>query len=186
MVYEELVVLVDSDGHDLLDENGSICTMGKMEAHQKGMRHRAVSVFIFNKAGELLLQKRALDKYHSPGKWTNTCCTHSRPGEIPSDTAIRRLEEEMGLSCELRQIFTFSYRAEVGNGLIEDEFDHVFFGFSDENPVINPDEAAAWKWISLASLQEKLIKNPAAYTVWLRTCFGQVLEHINNSDNQVS
>jgi len=176
---EELVVLVDSNGHDLLNADGTVRTMPKMEAHRKGVGHRAISVFIFNHASELLLQKRALDKYHSPAKWTNTCCTHCRPDEILLDTATRRLGKEMGLGCELREIFTFSYHADVGNGLIENEFDHVFVGFSDENPTtIDPTEISGWKWISMTSLEENLIRDPETYTYWLRYCFAEVLDNI--------
>ena len=108
-----------------------LSTMGKIEAHRCGLLHRAISVFIFNDRDELLLQRRAAGKYHSPNRWTNTCCTHPLPGETPFASAQRRLNEEMGLGATLTEVFTFSYQADVGNGLIENEFDHVFFGVSN-------------------------------------------------------
>ncbi|RZM25433.1 MAG: isopentenyl-diphosphate delta-isomerase, partial [Pedobacter sp.] len=112
----EEVILVDHDDKE-------ISTMAKLDAHIEGKLHRAFSVFIFNSEGDLLLQQRALSKYHSGGKWTNTCCSHPRPGELTSDAALRRLKEEMGMACVLKPVFTFCYKAEVENGLIEYEYD---------------------------------------------------------------
>ncbi|MBB2149143.1 isopentenyl-diphosphate Delta-isomerase [Pedobacter sp. LMG 31462] len=167
---EEMVILVDEHDHP-------IGTMPKLEAHIAGKFHRAFSVFIFNNRGELLLQQRALDKYHSGGKWTNTCCSHPRPGELTAAAAKRRLQEEMGMDCQLNPIFTFSYRAEVENGLIENEFDHVFFGNSDVLPVPNPAEVAAYKYISMEALELSLTDKNEAYTEWLKICFDQVMAH---------
>jgi len=130
------VVLVDEYGHDLFNQEGRLSTMEKIEAHRRGWLHRAVSVFIFNNRNELLLQKRAIDKYHSPKKWTNTCCTHPLPGETPLMTARRRLSEEMGLVAILTEVFTFLYQADVGNGLTENEFDHVFSGYRIGNQAL--------------------------------------------------
>lgn len=110
----------------------TIGTMDKMAAHKSGTMHRAFSVFIFNSKGQLLLQQRAFDKYHSGGLWTNTCCSHPKLGEFTLDAAHRRLQEEMGMDCELTELFQFSYRHEFENGLIENEYDHVFMGISDE------------------------------------------------------
>ena len=127
---EEKVILVSETDEQL-------GLMGKMEAHEKGLLHRAFSVFIFNKDGELLLQQRALDKYHSPGLWTNTCCSHQREGETNLQAGKRRLLEEMGFSCELKELFSFVYKAPFDNGLTEHELDHVMVGYYDEDPVIN-------------------------------------------------
>ena len=119
--------------------------MDKMEAHQKGVLHRAFSVFVFNNAGELLLQQRADHKYHSGGLWTNTCCSHPAPGEKNADAAARRLYEEMGFNCELAHSFSFIYKAQFQNGLTEYEFDHVYIGYADSIPVLNMDEVQDWK-----------------------------------------
>ena len=124
---------------------------------------------------ETLLQKRAVDKYHSPEKWTNTCCTHPSPGETPLMTAHRRLSEEMGLVTTLTEVFTFLYKSDVGNGLIENEFDHVFFGVSNQNPNPNITEVSDWNWVSIEELKEELIINPDKYSPWLRQCFNEVV-----------
>jgi isopentenyl-diphosphate Delta-isomerase len=168
---KDSVVLVDKSGRDLLTKDGIPRTMEKLAAHQQGVLHKAVSVFIFNRQREFLLQKRATHKYHSPGKWTNTCCTHPFPGEKPIDAARRRLKEEMGLSCELVEAFTFSYKAEVGNGLVENEFDHVFVGFSNASPVLNPEEASDWRWITAVRLSAEISEHPEMFTPWLRIIY---------------
>ncbi|MDO8579065.1 MAG: isopentenyl-diphosphate Delta-isomerase [Dehalococcoidales bacterium] len=177
IIQRDFVVLVDEHGCDLLNTYGQLSTMEKMEVHRRGLLHRAVSVFVFNHREELLLQKRAASKYHSPQKWSNTCCTHPSPGEIPVAAAQRRLGEEMGLSIQLTEVFTFSYQVGVGNGLIENEFDHVFFGFSKQNPKPNSDEVSDWKWIAMEDLKEQLTRNPEEYSPWLRQCFGKVIKH---------
>ena len=164
----ENVILVDK--HD-----NEIGTMPKMEAHVTGVLHRAFSVFIFNQNGELLLQQRALDKYHSGGKWTNTCCSHPRAGEETLTAANRRLLEEMGMECELNYGFNFLYKADVENGLIEHEFDHVYYGISDDLPAINLAEVAAYKYVKIDTLRLDLEKNPALYTEWLKISFNKVL-----------
>ncbi|WP_255606943.1 isopentenyl-diphosphate Delta-isomerase [Pedobacter polysacchareus] len=169
LMREEEVILVDKN-------DNPIGTMPKLEAHLKGELHRAFSVFIFNSSGALLLQQRALDKYHSAGKWTNTCCSHPRPGELTADAAKRRLKEEMGMECELRPIFSFAYRAEVENGLVEHEFDHVYFGSSDTLPIPNPLEVADFKYISMEALELDLQNNKDSYTEWLKICFDQVMD----------
>ena len=183
---EEHVVLVNSNGSDLLDPDGRIMTMPKLDAHVQGKRHRAVSVFIFSSRGEVMLQKRAANKYHSAGLWSNTCCTHPKPYEIPADTARLRLVEEMNMSCSLEEIFTFTYQADVGNQLIENEFDHVFFGFTDTHPVINPDEAADWRWHPINNLGRDMASSPEQYAPWLRYCFPTVMEEYNKRRSQIT
>ncbi|MBI2979318.1 MAG: isopentenyl-diphosphate Delta-isomerase [Chloroflexi bacterium] len=177
MIQRDFVVLVDEYGHDLFNPDGRLSTMEKMEAHRHGLLHRAVSVFVFNDRDELLLQKRAANKYHSPQKWSNTCCTHPSPGEIPIMAVQRRLAEEMGLAVPLTEVFTFSYRVDTGNGLIENEFDHVFFGLSSQNPKPDPDEVSDWKWITMEELGQELIRNLGEHSFWLRQCFGKVIKH---------
>jgi len=171
------VVLVDECGRALFDKEGRLSTMEKIKVHRLGLLHSAVSVFIFNDRNQLLLQKRAVSKYHSPKKWTNTCCTHPSPGETPVIGARRRLSEEMGLVASLTEVFTFSYKADVGNGLIENEFDHVFLGVSNQNPSPNPAEVSDWTWVTIEELEQELIGNPERYSPWLRQCFSKVIEY---------
>jgi len=157
-----------------------VSTMAKLSAHIEGKLHRAFSVFIFNQAGELLLQQRAFDKYHSGGKWTNTCCSHPRPGELTLDAAYRRLMEEMNMECKLTPVFSFLYKAEVENGLIEHEFDHVYFGVSDVLPHPNHLEVADFRYINMYALEQSLVDEPEQYTEWLKICFSQVMAHYRN------
>ena len=153
----------------LVDENDvAFGTMEKLEAHRKALLHRAVSVFIFNTSGSWLLQQRARNKYHSNGLWTNTCCTHPYPGESNLEAAQRRLKEEMGMQCSLREIFHFTYKDALDNGFTEYELDHVFIGISDEAPKINPDEVMDYRYISLAGLKKELSQHPENFTVWFR------------------
>lgn len=170
---EEQVILVD--GNDL-----QVGQMEKMEAHQKGLLHRAFSVFIFNSKNELLLQQRAFDKYHSGGLWTNTCCSHPRIGESNLDGANRRLMEEMGMQADLKWVFDFTYRAEFESGLVEHELDHVFFGQSDLLPVINRNEVETFKYVNLEALKDGLQLNPQDYTPWLKICLEKVMEHFTS------
>ena len=156
----------------LVDENDNqVGVMPKLEAHQKGLLHRAFSVFIFNSKYELLLQKRASSKYHSGGLWTNTCCSHPREGEEILDAANRRLIEEMGIETSLRKVHDFIYKAELDNDLIEHEFDHVFYGIYNEDPIINEDEADDFKWIDMDSLNEDIKQNGDNYTIWFKIAF---------------
>ena len=164
----EHVILVDADDVEM-------GTMPKMEAHLEGKLHRAFSVFIFNSGGELLLQRRALDKYHSGGQWTNTCCSHPREGEDTLLAAQRRLMEEMGMIADLSHEFSFLYKAELSNGLTEHEYDHVFFGITDQVPDPDPEEVADFRYLQLAVLQEELNVHPEQYTEWLKICFDRVL-----------
>lgn len=170
---DEFIVLVD-------DTDTPYGKMEKMEVHRLGLLHRAFSVFIFNSKGELLLQKRAAGKYHSAGLWTNTCCSHPRFGEETDYAALRRLKEEMGLRCAMEHGFSFTYKVKFKNGLIENEFDHVYFGVSDEMPVPDPDEVLDWKYISIEELIKDLQDQPNEYTEWLKLCFDKVLNHIRH------
>ena len=156
----------------LVDENDNqVGLMPKLEAHQKGLLHRAFSIFIFNSKYELLLQKRASSKYHSGGLWTNTCCSHPREGEDILDAAKRRLFEEMGIETSLRKVHDFIYKAELDNNLTEHEFDHVFYGIYNEDPIINKDEADDFKWIDMDSLNEDIKTNGDNYTIWFKIAF---------------
>ena len=170
---EEKVVLVDK-------EDFQLGLMPKLEAHRKAVLHRAFSVFVFNSSKLLLMQKRSSLKYHSPGLWTNTCCSHQRDGESTVDAAKRRLNEEMGLNVDLKETFSFIYKANLENGLIEHEFDHVLVGFTDFNPKINTNEVEDWKWIDLSFLELDLDKNPNIYTEWFKIIFKRVKGYIEN------
>jgi isopentenyl-diphosphate Delta-isomerase len=170
MVNDDFLILVDSE--DIV--------LGKMEksiVHQKGILHRAFSVFIFNSKGQMLIQQRANEKYHSGGLWTNACCSHPRFGENLNDAVKRRLYEEIGLHCSTTFAFSFQYKAEFENGLIENEFDHVYIGVSDDQPVPDFSEVKDWKYEEVSSIQQNLKENPSEYTVWFRLCFEQVLKH---------
>jgi len=149
-------------------------TMEKMEAHEKGILHRAFSVFIFNKERKVLLQRRSLEKYHSPGLWTNTVCSHPRAGEKPVDAAHRRLVEEMGFDTEVEKLFSFVYNADVGEGLREYEYDHVFTGVSNTIRKPNPEEVGDWKYMDFDELVSDVQKNPENYTVWFRIALKEV------------
>jgi isopentenyl-diphosphate delta-isomerase len=152
----------------LVDENDNeIGIEEKLKVHKEGKLHRAFSIFIFNSKGELLLQKRAKAKYHSGGLWTNTCCSHPRPNQNIENEAKRRLEEEMGIDCDLEEISSIVYRTGVGN-LIEHEFDHIFVGKFEGNPEPNKDEVEDWKWIGIDELKKSLYENPERYTSWFR------------------
>lgn len=156
----------------LVDENDNpIGEMEKLKAHQKGLLHRAFSVFAFNEKGELLLQRRAPHKYHSAGLWTNTCCSHPAPGEDTEAAAHRRLQEEMGFDCPLTHKGHLLYRVEFDNGLTEHEFDHIFVGRFDGEPHLNPDEADAFRWLSADALRADIAAYPEAYTYWFKLAF---------------
>jgi isopentenyl-diphosphate Delta-isomerase len=159
----EQVILVDEHDH----ETG---TMEKMQAHVEGRLHRAISVFLFNIKGELLLQQRAAGKYHSSLLWTNTCCSHPRPGETPKDAATRRLQEEMGITCELKEAFSFIYKAELDHNLTEYEYDHVFTGVTDAPPAPDKTEVAGWKYVDVDTLKRDIQRHPEEYTEWFKIC----------------
>ena len=158
------VVLVD-------EKDGEVGVMEKMEAHLKGLLHRAFSVFIFNSTGEMLLQQRAIDKYHSGGLWTNACCSHPLPGEALVKAAERRLREEMGISTALQKQFDFIYRASFDNGLTEYEFDHVLTGLYDGEINPDPDEVASHCFLSIEQIENSLMTEPERYTEWFKIAF---------------
>ncbi len=160
---ENYVVLVDPEGKVLGTEE-------KIEAHRQGLLHRAFSVFIFNEQGQMLLQQRAFTKYHFGGLWSNSCCSHPRLEETPTTAAHRRLEEELGFDTELREVFTFLYRAEdPETQLIEHELDTVLVGFYNEDFEFNPEEVNAIKWVSIAELYHWLNSDPQAFSYWFKT-----------------
>ena len=168
---EEQVVLVDTNDQPL-------GLMPKMEAHERGVLHRAFSVFVLNDKGELMLQQRALHKYHSPGLWTNTCCSHQRDGETNIGAGKRRLLEEMGFVTELREVTTFIYKAPFDNGLTEHELDHIMIGHFNDTPEINPEEVASWKWMPVEAVRDDIQKHPGNYTTWFIIIFEQFYEKI--------
>lgn len=165
------VILVDR-------QDNVIGEMEKMEAHVKGVLHRAISVFIINSKGEWLLQQRALGKYHSNGLWTNACCSHPYPGETSIDAANRRLMEEMGMKAPLQEIFSFTYKEALDNQLTEHELDHVFIGISNEEPQANSDEVVNWKYVDFEKLRKDIQDTPAQYTVWFKKIYERVEEHL--------
>ena len=171
---EEKVILVNSN-----DE--PIGLMPKMEAHEKALLHRAFSVFVINGNNELMLQQRAHQKYHSPGLWTNTCCSHQRDGEENIEAGLRRLQEEMGFETPLEYLFNFIYKAPFDNGLTEHELDHVMLGRYEGKPSINPEEVASWKWMDIDLIHADLINNPADYTVWFAIIFDRFYNHLKEN-----
>ncbi len=168
---KEKVVLVDRN-------DNTLGTMGKMEAHELGVLHRAFSIFVFNSKGELMIHQRALSKYHSPGLWTNTCCSHPRLDENVLENAHQRLVEEMGFDCELESAFSFIYRADVGQGLTEHEFDYVFVGRYDDQPQINKAEVEDWKYMDMNSLRDDIDHHPGNYTEWFKIAFEKVEKYL--------
>lgn len=170
---EEQVILVN-------EQNEQIGLMPKMEAHKKGVLHRAFSVFIFNSKNELMLQQRAAHKYHSPLLWTNTCCSHQRDGETNIEAGTRRLSEEMGFTTALKEVTSFIYKAPFDNGLTEHEFDHVMTGFYEMDPVINKEEVEAWKWMPVEAVKFDIESNPEIYTAWFKIIFKNFYSHINS------
>lgn len=169
---EEKVILVN-------EKDEQIGLMPKMEAHEKALLHRAFSVFVFNDKNELMIQQRAHGKYHSPGLWTNTCCSHQRVGESNVDAGKRRLQEEMGFSTDLKDTISFIYKAPFDNGLTEHEFDHILIGKFEGEPNLNPDEASDWKWVSLDELKKDMTENPDRYTEWFKIIFDRYYNHIS-------
>jgi isopentenyl-diphosphate delta-isomerase len=162
----EYVVLVD-------ERDRTVGSEEKLRAHHDGRLHRAFSIFVFNSRQELLLQRRAPSKYHSRGLWSNTCCGHPRPGEETDAAARRRLGEEMGFACDLRESFSFQYRAELDDRIVEHEIDHVFIGSFSGEPDPNPNEVAEFQWLSLDELRGAIEARPEAFTYWLR----EALDH---------
>lgn len=163
---EEKVILVDT-------EDRQIGLMDKLEAHEKAVLHRAFSVFILNDKNEVMLQQRAHQKYHSPSLWTNTCCSHQREGESNVAAGIRRLQEEMGFSTDLKELFHFIYKAPFDNGLTEHELDHVMIGYYNDEPKVNHHEVDDWKWMSVEDIRKDMTHNPDQYTVWFKIIFDE-------------
>ena len=175
----EKVILVDK--HDQ-----ALGEMEKMEAHEKGLLHRAFSVFLFNERNELLLQKRAKSKYHSGGLWTNTCCSHPRSGETVLEAGHRRLQEELGISADLISQFSFIYKATLDNDLIEHELDHILIGKYEADPTPNPEEVEDWKYISIKAIEEDLNLNSDHYTIWFKVVFDRVKDALSKLNREQS
>jgi isopentenyl-diphosphate delta-isomerase len=169
MMQEVQVVQVDENDND-------IRFVPKLEAHYSGVLHRAVSVLIFDTSGRWMLQKRADNKYHSSGLWSNTCCSHPFPNEDVKVAAERRLLEEMGIYCPLKKQYSFQYKAEFENGLIEHELDHVFVGVTDDTPNPNHEEVSEWKMISTDDLKRELKKNPEEFSEWFKMIVPEILK----------
>jgi isopentenyl-diphosphate delta-isomerase len=167
----DYVILVDSQDNEL-------GIMEKLEAHEKGLLHRAFSIFLFNSKGEMLIQQRAISKYHSPGLWTNACCSHPAPNESIIDAGNRRLKEELGLSSVLVDAFSFEYREKFENNLIEHELDHVLVGYTDENPILNSEEAKDYSWINWSDLLKEIDLNPENFTIWFKIILKRHIEKI--------
>lgn len=175
IMIEEKVILVN-------EKDEQIGLMPKMEAHEKAILHRAFSVFVFNNKNELMLQQRALTKYHSPGLWTNTCCSHQRDGETNIEAGTRRLQEEMGFITPLEEKTSFIYKAPFDNGLTEHELDHIMLGYYNDAPNINRDEVEAWKWMPLEAVKTDIIDHPELYTAWFKIIFDKFYNFINISN----
>lgn len=166
----------------IIQVNNSDTQIGKIEklqAHQRGVLHRAFSIFIFNSEGNLLLQQRAADKYHSAALWTNSCCSHPNYGESLQHATQRRLMQEMGLQTPLNKLFDFIYKTKFDNGLIEHEYDHVFLGVSDRKPIPNPNEVMNWKYMPLQEIERDIEAYPHKYTSWFKICFPKLKTHYN-------
>lgn len=175
----DLVILVDNT-------DKPIGYIDKLEAHQRGLLHRAVSVFIFNSKQELLLQRRAFSKYHSAGLWSNTACTHPLPDETILEAASRRLFEEMGIKdVKLSKLFDFIYNEKLNNELIEHEYDHVFVGLSDATPILNHNEVCEYMYLDIYKIAEDINENPDKYTIWFKIIFNKVLAFIENSFTEI-
>jgi len=159
-----MLVLVDQDDHE-------VGVAEKLAVHVDGTLHRAFSIYLFNTNGETLLTRRALGKYHSGGLWTNTCCSHPRPGETTENAARRRLREETGIDCELRYGFQFIYHAVLDGGLTEHELDHVFVGAHDGAPALDPNESDAYRWVGEQRLAQDIAAHPERYSVWMALSF---------------
>lgn len=157
----EYIVTVD-------EQDNIIGSIEKLEAHELGVLHRAFSILVFNQNGEVLLQRRNLEKYHSPGLWSNTCCSHQRVGETLEEAANRRLMEELGFQTDLKEMFSFTYKVKFDNDLTEYEIDHVFLGHYDGNVIINEEEVDRIEWVSIEHLRHDMKANPDKYTYWFK------------------
>jgi isopentenyl-diphosphate delta-isomerase len=168
----EQVILVDQ-------EDQQVGAMEKMEAHRQALLHRAFSVFIFNKKGDMLLQQRATQKYHSGGLWTNACCSHPRPGEDTLAAAQRRLQEEMGFATNLERAFDFIYKAQLDNNLSEHELDHVYVGEYDGGILPDSAEVKDYCFKSIESIFESMELQPHKYTAWFHIALPKVMDWVN-------
>lgn len=164
---KEMITLVD-------ESDNAIGTGEKMKVHEEGKLHRSFSIFVFNSKGQILIQKRAKTKYHSGGLWTNTCCSHPRPGESIEKAAHRRLKEEMGFDCKIREIFSFTYKVKFDNDLFENEYDHVFVGNFNGKPVPNPAEVEDWMFVDLDELKKDIRNNPEKFTYWFKIALNKL------------
>ena len=163
----------------LVNENDvPIGTMEKLEVHQKALLHRAFSIFIFNTKGEMLLQKRAENKYHSPGLWTNACCSHPTPNESTITSATKRLQEEMGFTTSLEKVFDFIYKASFDNGLTEHELDYVFVGTYDNEIFPCREEVSDYCYMSTDAIKDSLLSHPQKYTEWFKIAFPKLLAYL--------
>jgi isopentenyl-diphosphate Delta-isomerase len=163
----------------LVDENDvPLGTMEKMEVHQKALLHRAFSIFIFNSKGEMLLQQRALNKYHSAGLWTNACCSHPLAGQLLQEAAQKRLQEEMGFTTSLEEAFHFTYKAALENGLSEHEYDHVFIGRYDGE--VHPEirEVHDYCFMTPEEIKKSILSHPEKFTEWFKIAFPMVEEYL--------
>ena len=173
----EFIIQVD-------EKDRQIGPVEKMVAHRDAVLHRAFSILIFNSKNELLLQKRDINKYHSGGLWTNTCCSHPRFMENLKTATKRRLQEEMGFTCDLKMLFDFIYKAEFENGLFEHEYDYVFMGRYDGDFVPNPFEVASTKWMSLEDIEKDIVVNPDIYTHWFKILIPKLKGYFRNLNNK--
>ncbi|MGC8478519.1 MAG: isopentenyl-diphosphate Delta-isomerase [Candidatus Micrarchaeia archaeon] len=177
---DQKVVLVDENDREIGLED-------KLKAHQNGGKlHRAISVFIFNDKGKLMMQQRALTKYHGAGLWSSTTCSHPFPGEKPIDAAHRRLKEEMGFDCDLKELCSFIYKAEMENGLTEHEYDHYFVGVYNGRPKINKEEANDWKWMSIKEINEQIVKNNKQFTAFFLAFYKRVIDEARKAGIKLS
>jgi len=170
---EDSVILVD-------EQDRVLGEMPKLEAHEKGVLHRAFSVFIFNDKGETMLQRRADSKYHSPGLWSNTCCSHPRLGETNIQAGERRLQEELGFTVPLKESFSFIYKAKFSNGLTEHELDYVLLGKYNGQPKLNSEEVSEWKWVALEDLTDWIKQSPNLYTFWFKNLMTEYTSRIES------
>lgn len=174
---EEEVILVNQ-------KDEQVGTMPKLEAHEKAVLHRAFSIFILNDKNEVMLQQRAAHKYHSPLLWTNTCCSHQRVGETNIEAGTRRLQEEMGFVTEIKELFHFIYKAPFDNGLTEHELDHVMVGYFNQEPQINEDEVASWKWMTTEDIKKDINNSPELYTEWFKIIFQKFDHYLEDNKRQ--
>ena len=174
---EEEVILVN-------EKDEQVGTMPKLEAHEKAVLHRAFSIFILNDKNEVMLQQRAAHKYHSPLLWTNTCCSHQRVAETNIEAGTRRLQEEMGFVTEIKELFHFIYKAPFDNGLTEHELDHVMVGYFNQEPQINEDEVASWKWMTTEDIKKDINNSPELYTEWFKIIFQKFDHYLEDNKRQ--